>query len=397
MKALNASKNISKGVKKYPYKLAQLRTYGGSLHKIWHVEYYIYDIVQHVLIRRRVTVSNPTVRQREAEAATIIKDINTALKNGAVYEKYTQTDAQLITTDLHKITLLKACTYYLEYQANILKKRSIESYRTDLKRLSTFITTTNPKQKIADFKHTHAQLFLDQIITSKNISNRTINNQRGSLKAFFNFFVKRKIITENPFSDFKSLPQVSTQHAAFSKEQAAAVKAEIIKQGDSQLLLFISAIYYCSIRPRYELRLLKVSDILEKTILIRSENAKNSTSQHIIIPDQFKKIINEQKIRSYNPDYYVFGYQDQPGPEPLGRNNLYNRHRAILDTLGLHNKYLDTYSWKHTGVIALFQATQNIELVRQHCRHADIATTQKYLRDLGQFIDYTEINKFPEF
>jgi integrase len=74
---------------------------------------------------------------------------------------------------------------------------------------------------------------------------------------------------------------------------------------------------------------------------------------------------------------------------------MYNKHRRILKLCEFENKKIDMYSWKHTGVIALFQATQNIELIRQQCRHSDISTTQKYLRDLGLFIDYEQINKFP--
>jgi integrase len=57
----------------------------------------------------------------------------------------------------------------------------------------------------------------------------------------------------------------------------------------------------------------------------------------------------------------------------------------------------DMYSWKHTGVISLWNATQNIRLIQQHCRHSTAAQTEDYLRDLGIIVRHTQIQDFPEF
>lgn len=57
----------------------------------------------------------------------------------------------------------------------------------------------------------------------------------------------------------------------------------------------------------------------------------------------------------------------------------------------------DMYSWKHTGVIALWAATQNIRLIQQQCRHSTAVQTETYLQDLGIIVRHTQIQDFPEF
>jgi integrase len=115
-----------------------------------------------------------------------------------------------------------------------------------------------------------------------------------------------------------------------------------------------------------------------------------------MIPGPLNELLNKMKIRDYPANYYVFGSDREPGIKPTHKNQLYRRHRAILEKIGLWGKNIDMYSWKHTGVIALWNATQNMQLLKQQCRHKDLTSTIKYLRDLGLFTDYEQINQFPE-
>jgi integrase len=167
-----------------------------------------------------------------------------------------------------------------------------------------------------------------------------------------------------------------------------------ICESDPQLWLFICFIYFIFIRPGEELRRLRVRDIRQKTIVVMGEAAKNSQTEHIMIPAALEAIIVENNLRDLPEDYYIFSKNRRPGTHLLGKNNFYKRHLIFLKSMKFDQPH-DLYGYKHTGVISLFLATQNIELIRKQCRHADIATTEKYLRDLGLFINYDEINKFP--
>lgn len=389
---------------KYPFRLCKIRDYDKSLDKVWHVEYYIFDLTNQKLIRRRVTLSEESAKKRYATAKQVIADIDPLLKSGAVTnvpeeKKKVASDIKTLEElDADTLSLKKACKYFLEFNKSILKIRTYETYSTDITRFTNFqIRKSIEDLPLKDFDTKRAMQFLDELIITDKVSNRSRNNAKGTISTLFNFFKKRKIISDNPFLDIQKLNHVSTKHTAFSKKQAADFKEMCISKSENQLLLFISFIYYCFLRPRYELRLLKVGDIKEKTILVKGENAKDNATEHVMIPAAFEKMIVENELRKYPEHFYVFGTDGQPGEKVVHRHFFYHKHRHILESLNLTGLKIDTYSWKHTGVIALFLATQNIELIRQQCRHSDIATTQNYLRDLGLFIDYDQINKFPEF
>jgi integrase len=379
----------------HPFKLCRIADSGGDMSKVWYVEYYAFDDLKKDVKRKRVVLAQETAAARYRAGKEIAKEIDGYLKAGAVTNPQNKYEAPVnsVQTSTH---ILKSCTYYLKFQESILKPRTHETYSTDVKRFTEFITRNSlDKYSISQITDCHANQFLDELIIKKKLTNRSRNNAKGTMSTVFNFFKKRKIITENPFDNISKLNSVATKHSALTAKQVTEFKRICLTIKENQLWLFLNMIHYCYIRPRSELRLLKIVDIKEKTILIRGENAKDNATEHVIIPSSLQDLIEENKLRSYPENHYVFGQNGEPGPEPLGRDWMYNKHRRILKLCEFENKKIDMYSWKHTGVIALFQATQNIELIRQQCRHSDISTTQKYLRDLGLFIDYEQINKFP--
>jgi integrase len=67
-----------------------------------------------------------------------------------------------------------------------------------------------------------------------------------------------------------------------------------------------------------------------------------------------------------------------------------------MEALDLYkvNPNFTPYGIKHTGAIGLYLATKDPAVVQSQCRHQKLETTLKYLRDLGIFIDFTQINKW---
>ncbi len=63
--------------------------------------------------------------------------------------------------------------------------------------------------------------------------------------------------------------------------------------------------------------------------------------------------------------------------------------------LKLTDRPYDLYGWKHTGVIALYQATKDVKLIQRQCRHSSLDQTDKYLRDLGLFLNDEQLSDFP--
>ncbi len=256
---------------------------------------------------------------------------------------------------------------------------------TQLNRLQEYFLK-DKKNLASQINEDMALQFADWLTTVKQIGNRTRNNNINALITVFNFLQKRKIINKIPFLGISMLPSVARSHTAFMPKEVIAFKDHCKK--DEQLWLFCQFMYYVFVRPREELRHLKIGDISEKTIVIHYGTAKNRKTEHVMIPKPLELIIEKYMLRSYPAQHYIFGKSGVPSDTPTYYHQLYRRHANILQQCGLIGKNIDMYSWKHTGVIALWKATQNIQLIREQCRHSELISTMKYLRDLGLFTDY---------
>lgn len=382
----------------HPYKLCKLRNSNGDLSKPWYVEYYVFDVLAEDLKRKRVVLNHKTAKERYDFAKETIKEIDKLLKAGGVLNKSKVPTNKKDITEVKPATLLTdAIEFFINFKRSIVQPNTLSNYNTDLNRFKIFLKKKNIESiKLKEFSAMKALNFFDYLITETTLSNRSRNNTTDTLSTLFAFYLERKIIAENPFENINDLPAPAKKHAAFTKKMAKDMMKEAKSTTYGQLYLFLSFIYYTFLRPTKEVRLLKVADIKTNTLRINSTNAKDDETEHVMIPPPLRKIIDEYEITKYPDNYYVFSNDCVPGPKPVHKKYFYYRHRIILEKMGLLDDEYDVYGWKHTGVIALWEATQNMELIRQQCRHEDIGTTQKYLRDLGQFVDYDQINKFPE-
>lgn len=376
---------------KFPYKLPRI-TEITDLSKFSYVEYYIWDETAEKLKRKRIALGQSTEAARLKEGKRIMSDVKTLLEKGSVLNPKEKKETK-ITSDS---TIIDATQNYLDYAEKTLTQKTIESYATDIKRFTKYLKRAGlEKKRMAEFDSAMAIEFLEDLIVNKKLSNRSRNNCRGTIGTFFNYFLKKKIAESNPFEDISNLRTISKRHAALSIEDAQKMKKYCEEKGEKQLLLYIYFIYYCFIRSGRELKELKIKDILADTIFVSGERAKNGQGEYIKIPAVFNKIIDEYRLREFPKNLYVFSEDGYPSDKMINRDFIYNKHKTMLKALNLDGRDYSVYSWKHTGVIALWRVTQDIDFLRDHCRHSDVAMTTKYLRDLGLFADYSQINKFP--
>jgi integrase len=385
-----------------PYRLCKIRDYDKSLDKTWHVEYYVFDEDKQEIVRRRTSLTHKTAKQRYAEGKKISAEINERLISGAVLNKALPEVPLDKPIEISKIQenslILTACKSYSDHIEKVLAKKTYETYNTDIKRFTIWIRANDLNIPIFDFQDYQAQRFLDSL--AGNISNRSINNNKNSLVTLFNFFNKRfkKKLETNPFSGIEDLPAEAKKHRPFLPHEREAFKKAAVKAGEFQLLLFCEFIYYTFLRPGKELRFLKVSDILpNRTIRVESITAKGKETDFIGIPKPLWKVIKKLDLLSYSPDFYVFGEDGNPGKHHVIRDFFYDKHVLVLKAAELHRKGFDLYAWKHTGACTLYQETKNIFVLQRQCRHKDLDSTLKYVRDLGLFVDLKDIDLFPEF
>lgn len=350
----------------YPHKLARLAKHDNDLTKRWFVVYYAWSEIKQELVRKRMEIKGATLEIRKREARKEIGKINRLLKDGGLLDHI----AEPVVLPLPKLdklvmpTLASAIEYFMEAKKRTMKEKAHGTYRSSMKTFSIWLASQQLTHlKLNLFTTAQAHAYLDHLLIKQHLSNKSHNKHLGVQITLFNFYLKRKTIKEHPFADITKLSERPGQHTAFSKVQVQQIRQFCDMIQDRQLWLFLNFIYYTFARPGTELRLLKVGDVLERTIRVDVDNAKNNRTAHVLIPPPLEVLIQEHNIRDYPPGYYVFGNAGVPGEKPTYEKYFYNQHRRALTMLKLDNQDFDLYGWKHTGVIAAYQRTDRKSVV----------------------------------
>ncbi len=388
--------NLTQTPQRHPYELCKLYDCEGNIKKRWVIEYYVYNRDVKKKVRRRISGINriKTLKERREAAKELMQEINQLLIQG-----YTEGGSQkgIFQADTQVYTLKEAFTHFLLIKDTAIKKNTAASYRSTQRIFCSWLDSKGLGElALGDFNVTIAYSFFDYLKTERKCANKTYNNYLINLNSIFNFYVSREIIAKNPLDNLSQLKTESGKHVPFTNAQIKRIKERIQKKGDTQLLLFISFLYYTLARPREEVRLLQVRDLREKTIFIPSARSKNNKGGHIIIPPPLEQLIEQYKLRDYPPHYYIFTLKGVPGEKHVGKDYFYLRHRQILKELKLTDQAYDLYGWKHTGVINLFSAGADIKAIQQQCRHSTIGQTDRYMKDLGLIRNEEMLSKFPE-
>ena len=103
----------------------------------------------------------------------------------------------------------------------------------------------------------------------------------------------------------------------------------------------------------------------------------------VTIPGTLERMIEKAGFLELDPETYLFGKHFEPSLEWLNRvDDFSDMQRDINSRLGI-GKGRTFYSWKHTGVVELYNLTKDPYTVMRQCRHTDIKMTMIYLRSLG--------------
>lgn len=365
---------------------------GGDLSKRWYIDYRIWDADKGAFVRKQYSGMNKyrTLAERRRESKKALAEIKELIAAG--FTAGTGPVA-LAGLDMRTATVADALVFVRDQKK---LRRGLEDYNRLLKRLHEYPAFGNLPLRLV--RPVHAAGFIDHLQKSREMGPKTFNNYRDTLSTVFSRLVKLDLLPKNPcLAIERQRVAPSPMHLPYSEAQRQAIRAELIRRGDRQMLLFISFVYYCFIRSGGELRLLRVRDLHKDTVLVPAAHAKNDKAEHVAIPLQLEALIAEHKLRSYPPDYYVFTHAGTPGPQHVGANYFPLRHRRVLRAAGILDEAHTIYGYKHTGAINLYLASCDIELVRRHCRHAHAGITAKYLRALGVLNDGEALAVMPSF
>jgi len=311
-----------------------------------------------------------------------IKEINKLLPLGWPYN----VDFDL---DIKPMTVIEALNKGWSFKMKVLRQESINSYTSRINHLQKYLVHNKLDDlSIDEFVKAQAFVYMDSY---RGIANSTYNNYLLYIHGIFQELKDRKLITQNPFSGIPKKKESQKIRLGLTKHQSDTIMSAV-KENDKTLFLAILLLKYCFLRPN-EMRKLRKSDFdLDKgCIYIASNQAKNDNAALITIPVQLLPILKEYGIDTGNKSHLIFRSKADPH-KAIGKNALNIAHKKILDQL-MDKKLLSSitgisiYSWKDTGGAMLIEDGLDIITIKEHMRHKDIATTQRYVQQRSELSD----------
>lgn len=317
------------------------------------------------------------VTERRKMAAEIIATISHRLRSGwnpwaevSNSRQYAKVDAVI---DLY--------IRYLEklYSVKTIKESTFTDYSKRLRVLRNYMENhTLPIMYIYQFNLSYISDFLDYILLDRDSSARTRNNYKIWLSSFCSWLVEKQYMENNPCEKIKSLTEEEKRRTAISTPDLRKLQV-YLKQHNEYFLLICRMEYYTFIRPE-ELTNIKLKDIYikEQKIYVSSSISKNRQNGMVGLNDELIKLMIDLRVFDYDSNSYLFSTDFKPGTKKLTPRNLRTYFYKIREALKFPDTYM-FYSLKDSGIRDLANAA-GIVVARDQARHADVSTTNKYLK-----------------
>ncbi len=393
-------------------RLPEIYDSGGDLSKKWFVAYFARNPKTQEMERFKIFKginSFTTLKSRRTAAEQVKEHWTEKLKAG--WSPFVNTNV-IYGDNLEYQTYIKNyrtmksrngtfrfyASKYLDSIENEVADTTISTYRSKMRLFDAWLEGRNLNASdVSAVTHEVMVKFFTFIIEERELSKVSVDNYRILLSAVFDYVRKERKQFPNPCIELPGTKRINDSAAEPIYEEDIPVFKKTILKEDPQLWLAICFEYYCFMRPRKEIRFLKIGDIDfgRGMIKVREENAK-TTGRFVNIPKQFMKLMRETfHLHTYPRTFYVIGKKGVPGPECVSINNLSERFVKYRRKLKMPETY-KMYSWKHTGNIRADDAGIPRQEIQHQDGHTTIATTERYMRKRKAVVAPNIVNNFPE-
>ena len=258
-----------------------------------------------------------------------------------------------------------------------LSKNTIQSYESDIYQLYQWNISQN-KKRITEIKKFDTSQYVSYLF-SQNLKSTSVNRKISSLKTFFNFLLKKKLIKSNPFADQIMPKKPISLPKSISEDDV--VKLLDAPKADSLIGLrdraMLELLYASGVRIS-ELVNIKFSDLdLERNIIKVfgkgskerlvpfGEDAAQSISAYI---DERKKNKDIASIK------YIF--LNNRGSK-ISRHAFWHRLKEYCFEIGLKHD-ISPHTLRHAFATHLLNRGADLRSVQVLLGHSDLSTTQIY-------------------
>lgn len=346
--------------------------------KNWYVDFTCYDPAEQKMKRKKYMLDGIyKEKERKKRAADIIASLTNRLRAGwnpwvelSNSRQYAKVSAVL---DLYVKYLQKL------RNTNAIKENTYLDYTKRLRILQEYMQNyAMPIMYIYQFNMSFISDFLDYILMDRDSSARTRNNYKVWLSSLCNWLIEKQYMETNPCERIKALKEEPKRREALSPSELQSLR-NYLEKHNRYFLLACRMEYYTFIRPE-ELTNIRLKDISikEQKVFVGGDISKNRKDGMVGLNDELVKLMIDLDVFRHDGDSYLFSKDFMPGKKKITTKVLRNYFYKVRAALHWPDTYM-FYSLKDSGIRDLANSA-GIVVARDQARHADVSTTNKYLK-----------------
>ena len=254
-----------------------------------------------------------------------------------------------------------------------LSKNTVKAYETDIKGFIKWINKNN-KQSLLNIKESSVNRYISYLFSLK-LKSSSVNRKISSLKSFYLFLLKKKLIRYSPFSEVISPKQEKYLPASMSESEVEKLlnSPDASKEIEQRDKAMIEMLYATGMRIS-ELVNLKITDIDMNRSVIK---VMGKGSKERLIPfgeSASEALFNYLKIRKDSSSKEVF---ISNRGKKITRVAFWQRIKVYLLRENLKIS-ISPHTLRHAFATHLLNRGADLRSVQLLLGHSDLSTTQIY-------------------
>lgn len=268
---------------------------------------------------------------------------------------------------------------YLEYEKKS-SPHTVLAYRKDLLQFQEFMASSFDLGEVTEASHFEIRAWIIDLVELE-MSTTTVNRKIATLRSFYTFLLRSRILTKDPtykirsLKNPKKLPEFVQELAIEAVLEASVYEVSFEGQRDRMVMEFL---YLTGVRLA-ELIGLKweAIDLEGGTVKVFGKRKKeriipitSGLSQNII---SYKKNFEKKFIELNQNDYFIVGNQKKQSYPMM----IYRIVRHYLDLFAQTSKR-SPHVLRHTFATHLLNKGADLNAIKDLLGHANLAATQVY-------------------
>ena len=254
-----------------------------------------------------------------------------------------------------------------------LSKNTVKAYETDIKGFIKWVNKNN-KQSLLNIKESSVNRYISYLFSLK-LKSSSVNRKISSLKSFYLFLLKKKLIRYSPFSEVISPKQEKYLPASMSESEVEKLlnSPDASKEIEQRDKAMIEMLYATGMRIS-ELVNLKITDIDMNRSVIK---VMGKGSKERLIPfgeSASEALFNYLKIRKDSSSKEVF---ISNRGKKITRVAFWQRIKVYLLRENLKIS-ISPHTLRHAFATHLLNRGADLRSVQLLLGHSDLSTTQIY-------------------